>query len=264
MDVPRIVFVVISMVVPIIVVLFAMRSLWAARSLRTDKWPSNLRVSVEDVLRRAKTGDLVLFSGQGGDSGLIKGWSWNPWSHCGIVVRDPNINGQRPDGHLYLWHANVNDTRLDAIQHKSLPEGGTQLNDLEVCLRAYNGVICWRPISREIPHQKFNAVLKDLSENKFCRDYWDLLGVTGTPIGNVIRAVRGEIPPRLDQYFCSGLAARSYQLAGALGDTCIMHIHPSHFTENRDAKMPWQPPYRLESEYLVNTEMPELPFFSGD
>ena len=257
MDIPRIVFVVISLVIPIVVVLFAMRSLWAARSLRTDAWPNNLRVSIDHVLREAKTGDLVLFSGCGGDSGLIKGWSWNPWSHCGIVVRDPNINGQRPDRHLYIWHANVNDSYVDAIQQKSLPNGGTQLNDLEVCLRAYNGVICWRPISEEIPHQKFNAVLKDLSEHKFCRDYWDLLGVTQTPIGDAIRTVRGEIPTRPDQHFCSGLAARSYQLTGALEKTCTMQIHPAHFTQKYDAKMPWRDPYRLGSEYLVENHFPQ-------
>lgn len=252
MNVARTMFVIISMVVPIVVVLFAMRSFWSARSLQTDKWPSNLRVTVEHVLQKAKTGDLILFSGNGGDSALIKGWSWNPWSHCGIVVRDPNINGERPERHLYLWHANVNDTRPDAIQHKPLPEGGTQLNDLEVCLRAYNGVICWRPISKEIPYCKFNAVLKDLSKNKFCRNYWDLLGVTQSPLGDAIRAVCGKVSVRHGAYFCSGLAARSYQLTGALGDTCAMQIHPSHFTEKRDSEIPWQHPYRLGSEYLID------------
>ena len=250
----KITFVVISIVIPIIVVLFAMRSLWAARSLRTDDWPGDLRVSIDQVLRQAKTGDLILFSGQGGDSGLIKGWSWSPWSHCGIVVHDPNVNGERSGRHLYLWHANVNDNYLDAIQQKPLPDGGTQLNDLEVCLRAYNGVICWRPISEEIPYQKFNAVLKDLSEKAFNHNYWDLLGVTQTPIGDAIRGVRGNIPVRPDQYFCSGLAVRSYELTGALGKTCAMQIPPAYFTQKYDAKMPWQSPYRLGSEYLVENK----------
>lgn len=268
MDIGRLTFIVISIIVPILVVLFALRSLWAARTLRTDDWSHDLRVSIEDVLRDAKTGDLILFSGRGGDSGLIKGWSWQSWSHCGMVVRDPNIDGNRPAKTPYLWHANVSDCSTDAIQHKSLPEGGTQLNDLEVSLRAYNGVICWRPISKEIPWQQFNPVIKDLSQQGFCRNYLDLLGVTQTPVGEVIRSVRGNIPIRPDQHFCSELVVRSYQLTDVLGDACPMHIHPVHFTSEHDGVLSWKEPYRLGYMYLVKTASPldqieEVPFFSG-
>lgn len=242
----RTAFLCISFLIPVFVMLYALLSLCSAMVMRLDDWPLDTRVSIEQLLRDAKTGDLLLFSGYGSGSFMIKAWSWCPYSHCGMVIRNGNA--------LYLWNANVDDSWIDAIQKKSLSTGGTQLNDLEVCVRAYDGAIFWRPLSVEIPPSIINPILKDLSEKEFNHDYLDLLGSTQTPLGGFITRCRGHLPSHDDRYFCSELVTRSYQLAGVLdASQCPLQSHPVHFTDKYDAQMGWKVPYRLGFTYLVET-----------
>ncbi len=244
MDLFRTCFLCVSFLIPIFVMLFVLRSLGSATAMRVDDWPLDTRVSIEQLLRDAKTGDLLLFSGYGSSSFMIKAWSWCPYSHCGMVIRHENA--------CYLWNANVDESRIDAIQKKPLSAGGTQLNDLEVSVRAYDGVIFWRPLSVALPAQKINPILKDLSEKDFSHDYLDLLGSTQTPLGSAITYCRGRLPSHDDRYFCSELIARSYQLVDALDATqCPLYVHPVHFTDRYDAEMGWKAPYRLGFTYLV-------------
>lgn len=262
MDAFRTGFVVVSLFLPLVVVLFVLRSLWAARAHRAEEWPDALTVSVQHVLDHAKTGDILLFSGFGGDSSIIKGWSWSSWSHVGIIVRGSSG--------VYLWHANVDDSRLDAIRGRPLSDGGTQLNDLEVILRAYNGALIWRPLSQEIPSHLMNPIIKDYSEHDFNRSYLDMLSSTVTPVGSTIRALRGPVSGPADAHFCSELVTKTYQLVGALGkDLTPLFVHPVHFTDLNDTRMPWKEPYRPGFSYLVRPDprtdpTVELPFFGGD
>ncbi len=268
MDAFRTAFLCISFLIPIFVMLFALRSLCSARAMRADDWLLDTRVSIEQLLRDAKTGDMLLFSGYGAGSFTIKAWSWCPYSHCGMVIRNGDSS--------YMWNANVDESRIDAIQRKPLTTGGTQLNDLEVSVRGYDGVILWRPLSVAIPPYKINPILKDLSEKEFSHDYLDLLGSTPTPLGEAITYCRGRLPSHDDRYFCSELLVRSYQLVDALDATqCPLHVHPVHFTDQYDTQMGWKAPYRLGFTYLVETPasvpipskldlIEEVPFFGGD
>jgi hypothetical protein len=65
-------------------------------------------LSKRKVLALAKTGDIVIFSNKGKDAMIIKGWSDSPWTHVGIIYRDPKTQT------CYLWHCDPVNYRRDA------------------------------------------------------------------------------------------------------------------------------------------------------
>ena len=81
-----------------------------------------------------KTGDILLFSGQGGMSGLIKCATFSPWSHVGIVLRFPFQFKGSEDG-LYLLHSYNEEFGTDVISGDQ--KEGVQLNVLKDAIVRY-------------------------------------------------------------------------------------------------------------------------------
>lgn len=59
----------------------------------------------DGILAQARTGDLVLFSGRGLVSGVIRLCTGSRWSHVGLVVRDA--------GDVLLLEATITDEAPD-------------------------------------------------------------------------------------------------------------------------------------------------------
>ena len=101
---------------------------------------------------RAKTGDLILFSGHSGDSAVSKAWTACHYSHVGMIVRPSESShpGLQVEGgpDLYLWNANVNEQELCAFQ--GLTVKGVQLNDLEMTIHQYHGWALFQPLDQAL------------------------------------------------------------------------------------------------------------------
>ncbi|TPW16851.1 MAG: hypothetical protein FD126_3788 [Elusimicrobia bacterium] len=85
-----------------------------------------------DVRSRLATGDLVLFSGAGFFSGLLKWVIGARWSHVGVVVRTPSFPGR-----VMLWEATTLANLADAETGRSA--AGVQLVPLSERLTLYEG-----------------------------------------------------------------------------------------------------------------------------
>jgi len=79
-----------------------------------------------------KTGDLILFSGKGAISNVIKLFSGGKWSHVGMVLRVPAL-----DDAVLLWES----TTLSDIPdiESELPTKGVQVVPLSQRLSKYRG-----------------------------------------------------------------------------------------------------------------------------
>lgn len=136
----------------------------------TASVPLNVEKERYDNIRdRLKTGDILLCSGKGRFSCMVKCFTCSPWSHVGMVIRldtskkareresKDNNNAYRgplkvesEDG-LYLWHSMNESTggMVDCITGK--PKKGPQLNCLKNVISRYNGYLYIRLMLREIP-----------------------------------------------------------------------------------------------------------------
>lgn len=256
-DLFRTVFVTLSLGGPLLAMLFGARALWEARAARPERdWPPALCVSPAHVLQEARTGDILLFSGSGADSALIRGWSWSPWTHCAMVVCSAQMRSPRK----FAWHANVNDGWSDVRTCRPLADGGAQLNDLARVLHEYQGAVFWRPLSNAVEPALLFPAIKELADHGFNHDYADMLSCTRTPIGLALRALRGsDACAAPERHFCSELMARTYQLCGVLGRRPpALYVHPCHFASPDDRALPWVEPYRPGFLYWIRRDTPAI------
>jgi len=211
-----------------------------------------------DVLRRAKTGDLLLFSGYSGDSMIVRAWSWAPLTHVGVVVRESNESGP-----AWLWEANLDETKVDCLRGCSRgKEGGAQLTDLETSLRAYDGRVFWRPLGRALPLERILPTIAACRDFEFNVNSVDLMRscVRRNPFARGAVRIADALRVRKDseRTFCSELAATTLLAAGAFRTDDIVDpqrfaasVHPQDFGAPSDAPFPpWQPEYRPTDELL--------------
>lgn len=91
-----------------------------------------------------KTGDIVLFSGRGLFSSVVKFATTSPWSHIGVIIRDKT-------GELYLWHSTNEEVDGVNDEFSGEPKKGAQLNQLDIFLSKYKGEFAVRMLNKEIP-----------------------------------------------------------------------------------------------------------------
>lgn len=99
--------------------------------------------NISTIINSLHTGDIVLF----GDptywfSRIIMCCTDSPWSHVGIVLRDPVYIDPKLTG-VYLWESGVEDLP-DAADSKK--KWGIQLVELEKKIREYDGIVSVRKL----------------------------------------------------------------------------------------------------------------------
>lgn len=175
-------------------------------------------VRLADLKRRCRTGDLLVWSGQGRDAMTVKGWSLSSFSHVGMIVRCG------PE-ELYVWNADVETEKKDVITGET--NDACQLNDLEESVRACSGHAYWSPLGAEIKvdMEELMQFIRWNHGRKF--DYSVLNLLAGTPIGKALlpRGISG-----VGHVFCSQLLADTYKHLGLLkSHVQSVRCSPSYF-----------------------------------
>jgi hypothetical protein len=116
-----------------------------------EKWGKQEahHITVNEVLKRAKTGDVILFQGQGLSGGLIRFMSiCNRFSHVGLVVVDKEKK---------LITEAYNEIISDDYYRPN--HEGVQFVDLEERIRTYpSGCVAYRPINCAVEQSEVDAL----------------------------------------------------------------------------------------------------------
>jgi hypothetical protein len=160
-----------------------------------------------DLRPRLKTGDLLLFSGKGAVSGLIKRFTASKWSHVALVLRVPQFDS------VFCWESTTLSNVPDV--ESGVCRKGVQLVGLRERLETYQGdSVVYRPLLGVLlndQHLKTLAAFRsevagrpyEQSELELLRAAWD--GVGGA-----------NKTADLSSLFCSELVAETYQRLGLL------------------------------------------------
>tara|TARA_Y100000296_G_scaffold2569_2_gene3618 strand:+ start:1442 stop:2044 length:603 start_codon:yes stop_codon:yes gene_type:complete len=152
------------------------------------------------------TGDIVLFSGKGRISGMIKWFTGSPWSHVGMVLRLTEYNM------LLLWESTTLSKIKDINTGKA--RQGVQLVPLSERMKSYEGKVGIRRLNM---FDKYQAIDHDVLM-KFREE------VKGRPyeeskielFKSAYDGVFGGNEEDLSSIFCSELVAEAYQRLGLL------------------------------------------------
>ncbi len=105
-----------------------------AQSIKTERSLCVLPdLSLDDCLENLSTGDILLTHASGTFSGGIEFLTQSPWSHVGIVVKDPRYR----NGQTLVWETMRREDRLDVIQNRVVP--GATLSSLREKIEIYSG-----------------------------------------------------------------------------------------------------------------------------
>ncbi len=182
-------------------------------------------VTLDDLERaRARTGDLLLFSGRGRDSSVVNAWSGRRWTHVGMVVRDSDT------GQLYIYHSDACPHRRNASDGKY--KSGVQLNDLRLYLETYPGSAFHRPLYGETyTSASIVPLIRAFHGIVFNQNWVELLRCTQGRGGGIF----GSKEERVDALFCSQFVAHLYYHMGIIGDDVPFNeYHPASFAGELD------------------------------
>jgi hypothetical protein len=103
----------------------------------------------EKLKKQFKTGDIILFEGNGFFSQLVKCCSNSEFSHIGIIVKGEDIpKYTKKKEKFYLLHSNKSSVPIkDIISNDNV--SGVQINDLKENLESYNGFLYYRELLRK-------------------------------------------------------------------------------------------------------------------
>lgn len=158
--------------------------------------------AANDLLGRACTGDLVLFSGRGLVSGTVRLFTRSRWSHVGLVLR-------ADDGEILMLEATNTDEAPDIALGR--PIRGVQVVRLSEKLANYDGVVALRCLEVEARPEDFDERVRDIAELWRYRAYKDF---TRTLLLDLLTVNRR--PQRVDRVFCSELVAEVYKRLGIM------------------------------------------------
>lgn len=113
----------------------------------------------DEIRHLVKTGDIVLFSGSGFVSRLIKFATRSKWSHVGIIYRPD------PDGTVFIYES----TTLSPIKNKKGSyTRGVQTVDFRSRLRTYKGSVAIRLLESDLTNEQLLGMeaVRDEMRNK--------------------------------------------------------------------------------------------------
>lgn len=152
-----------------------------------------------EIRKELKTGDLVLFSGSGLVSNIIKAFTGSRWSHIGMVVMLQEYD------FAVLWES----TTLS--KSKDLSTGsfkkGVQLAQLSDRINGYDGDIAFRLLNKKVSEYHENELMKFrrlVNSRKYETSYAELLK-------SAYDGPWGDNHEDLSSLFCSELVAQAYK-----------------------------------------------------
>lgn len=159
------------------------------------------------------TGDIILFSGKGLFSSLIKWRTNSPWSHVGMVIRLDEYD------FVGLWESTTLSDLTDL--DTGVPRKGVQVVPLSLRIANYDGEIAFRKLNQyDYLEEELNEIVMRLRQEFKGKQY-------ETSENELLKAVYdgpfGKNKQDLSSLFCSELVAEAYRELGFL---------PSHVSSN--------------------------------
>lgn len=163
----------------------------------------------DEIRGSLKTGDMVLFSGKGFISNIIKLATGSKWSHVGMVLEISDYS------FMALWESTKISDMPDLIDGEI--KKGVQIQQLSTRIKYYDGEVGIRRLSAHVTN-KMEAELGKLidklrgrpyeeSELELLKSVYDLPG--------------GKNEGDLSSVFCSESFAEGYKVMGLLPDSTI-------------------------------------------
>ena len=191
--------------------------------------PNVPHIALDELVRTAKTGDVILFAGSYPSSKRIRRLTQSCFSHVIIVIREPDI----ADGRTCIWQAT--SSTHEGVLRDMVPKSGIQLNYLEDMIHDYlredaGAVICWRRLVRpmrpedeeQAAWEKLKAFIMEMDSKPYTNDM-DGLYIMG--LMEIDHANK-------EDYFCAGLVAESFMRLGILKNTFYQYQYaPRDFSE---------------------------------
>jgi hypothetical protein len=189
-----------------------------------------------------KTGDLVLFTGQGLARGLFRWLGRGSWRHVGLVLRGPE------DAEPLLWEAACEG-----------PRRGTSVLRLAVRMAAFHGRISVRCLNRPLAGaqcQRLEALRREMAARPRARGLLDLMGAADD---GWLGARRDNLGEPTD----AELVAEAYQRLGLLDDVAHGGMPPSEYRPRQfagDRGLVLKHGYALGPEVLLRDAEPAAPW----
>jgi hypothetical protein len=172
-------------------------------------------VDAAAVLNRLKTGDIVLFAGHGLASGLRKWFSRSPWTHVGLVLREPDT------AEPLLWEVG-----------RAGPRRGALVVRLAARMAAFPGRIGVRCLNRALAAaqcDRLEALRREVAARSAKRGLLDLMGAADD---GWLGARRDNLGDPTD----AELVAEVYQRLGLLADAAQGGMLPSEYRPRQFAE----------------------------
>ena len=185
----------------------------------------------EEIESQLDTGDLILFQQNWWLGNLISYFTASDYSHCGVIIKDPQF-GPKPLKGLYLLESTAFEDVEDVEDHEI--KNGVQLRSFKEVYNSCNGHLYWRKLecarTRTFYH-KLNSVHSiihnkpyDVYPNDWVKAKFNLQ--------------KGNIK-RTDRFFCSALCSFVYVGLGLLPlDTNWTIITPAELGTELNSKGP--------------------------
>ena len=181
-----------------------------------------------EIRKNLQTGDIVLFSGKGRISNIIKWFTKSLWSHVAMVIRSTEWDM------LLLWESTTLN-KLKDIQ-SGVARQGVQLVPLSERIRTYDGRIGIRKLetNKVIRHQPLMDFRQEVKGRPYEQSKLELLK-------SAYDGPLGQNEEDLSSLFCSELVAEAYQRMGFVSnDVASNEYTPADFGGNiglLDAKL---------------------------
>lgn len=160
----------------------------------------------DDVRGGLETGDLVLFSGQGHVSEVIKRLTHSEWSHVGMVLRDETHDL------VLLWESTGLSSLADL--DTGVRRQGVQVVELSRRVATYEGNVAIRPL---LLPERTPAFLRAVAQ---CRREWRGRPYEQSPLELLLAAYDGPLGTQrmanILSLFCSEMVVEALQCAGVV------------------------------------------------
>jgi hypothetical protein len=178
-----------------------------------ESFTGKRKITYSKQIHTYKTGDVLIFSGFGWDSFMVKTFTTTPWSHIGLIIKIDNPELIKPHlkdpDNLYIFHSTLvsyNEFVPDVVS--GTVKGGVQLNSLKGVIKYYKGRIIIRRLYKPIPN------IDDASITSFILKHIQKPYERG--ISELLNSVyRGRCAPVCtsddNSFFCSELATTTYR-----------------------------------------------------
>jgi hypothetical protein len=219
-------------------------------------------ITLEDYLKEARTGDVVLFESDGFEARLVQCATGSRYSHVAMVIVIDPVPRDIGGSGVYLWHAPSSALRSlpDLLYDPPRAKDGPQLNDLPTALNLFRNV-------KEIDVRRFTvaqgtthpwgapSVGPDDALVKFIRKehgkHYE---------SNLIELVKSaedtftsKNTTNLREYFCSELVAETFKEFGImLTEEASNEFTPRNFSKVETGLLGLAPFVRLRTEARIS------------